>query len=112
MREVHRRSAADQSPRAARACSKPPHQAIEGEQAQRLALLRASRDKAAHRIALDDLKEAATGDRNLLYPMREALRARATVGEVCDALREVWGGYREADAPQPTARRRVISMRS
>jgi len=39
-----------------------------------------------------------TGDRNLLYPMREALRARATVGEVCDVLREVWGGYRESDA--------------
>ena len=42
----------------------PMDPAIEGEQAQRLALLRASRDKAAHRIALDDLKEAATGDRN------------------------------------------------
>ena len=72
--------------------------AIEGEQAQRLALLRASRDKAAHRIALDDLKEAATGDRNLLYPMREALRARATVGEVCDAFREVYGVYKPPDA--------------
>ena len=72
--------------------------AIEGEQAQRLALLRASRDKAAHRIALDDLKEAATGDRNLLYPMREALRAHATVGEVCDAFREVYGVYKPSDA--------------
>src|ERR1022692_74969 len=79
---------------------KPLHMdpAIEGEQAQRLALLRASRDKAAHRIALDDLKEAATGDRNLLYPMREALRARATVGEVCDAFREVYGVYKPPDA--------------
>ena len=72
--------------------------AIENEQAQRLALLRASRDKAAHRIALDDLKQAATGDRNLLYPMREALRARATVGEVCDAFREVYGVYKPPDA--------------
>jgi len=79
---------------------KPLHMdpAIESEQAQRLALLRASRDKAAHRIALDDLKEAATGDRNLLYPMREALRARATVGEVCDAFREVYGVYKPPDA--------------
>ena len=68
--------------------------ATENEQAQRLALLRVSGDKAAHRIALDDLKEAATGDRNLLYPMREALRARATVGEVCDAFREVYGVYK------------------
>ena len=72
--------------------------AIENEQAQRLALLRASRDQAAHRIALDDLKEAATGDRNLLYPMREALRARATVGEVCDAFREIYGVYKPPDA--------------
>src|ERR1017187_5500323 len=72
--------------------------AIEGEQAQRLTLLRASRDKAAHRIALDALKEAATGDRNLLYPMREALRARATVGEVCDAFRDVYGVYKPSDA--------------
>ena len=72
--------------------------AIEGEQAQRLALLRASRDKAAHRIALDDLKEAATRDRNLLYPMREALRVRATIGEVCDAFREVYGVYKPSDA--------------
>jgi len=72
--------------------------AIEGEQAQRLTLLRASRDKAAHRIALDALKEAATGDRNLLYPIREALRARATVGEVCDAFRDVYGVYKPSDA--------------
>src|SRR5450755_519301 len=76
----------------------PMDPAIEGEQAQRLALLRASCDKAAHRIALDDLKEAATGDRNLLYPMREALRARATVGEVCDAFREIYGVYKPSDA--------------
>jgi methylmalonyl-CoA mutase N-terminal domain/subunit len=72
--------------------------AIEGEQAQRLTLLRASRDKGAHRIALDALKEAATGDHNLLYPMREALRARATVGEVCDAFRDVYGVYKPSDA--------------
>ena len=37
------------------------------------------------------------GPENLLYPLREALRARATVGEVCDALREVWGIYRPPD---------------
>ena len=33
------------------------------------------------------------GNDNVLYPMRDALRARATVGEVCNALREVWGVY-------------------
>ena len=34
----------------------------------------------------------------MLYPMHDALRARATVGEVCNVLREVWGTYRPADA--------------
>jgi methylmalonyl-CoA mutase N-terminal domain/subunit len=40
---------------------------------------------------------AATGASNVLYPMKDALRARATVGEVCDALRTVWGIYRPPD---------------
>ena len=39
------------------------------------------------------LQAAARGTDNVLYPMKEALAARATVGEVCDALREVWGTY-------------------
>jgi methylmalonyl-CoA mutase N-terminal domain/subunit len=37
-------------------------------------------------------------DANVLYPMRDALRARATVGEVCGALRDVWGRYVPRDA--------------
>jgi len=36
---------------------------------------------------------AAEGTENVLYPLKEALRARATVGEVSTALREVWGVY-------------------
>ncbi|MFS8478395.1 MAG: methylmalonyl-CoA mutase family protein [Micromonosporaceae bacterium] len=71
--------------------------AIEEAQARRLADLRASRDAAAVRRALDALRVAAEGKDNVLYPMREALRARATVGEVCHALRDVWGVYRPAD---------------
>jgi methylmalonyl-CoA mutase N-terminal domain/subunit len=39
------------------------------------------------------IKEAAVSGANILYPMKEALRARATVGEVSNALREVWGEY-------------------
>ena len=39
-----------------------------------------------------------TGDGNLLVPMREALRARCTIGEICGALRELWGTY---DAQRP-----------
>jgi methylmalonyl-CoA mutase N-terminal domain/subunit len=71
--------------------------AIEAEQAQRLERLRAERDAAAVRAALDDLRKTAAGTGNLLYPMREALTVRATVGEVCDALREIWGVYRPSE---------------
>ena len=55
--------------------------------------LRASRDSEAVQSALADLRDAALGADNLLVPMREALRHQATVGEVCDALREVFGTY-------------------
>src|SRR5580658_830280 len=60
---------------------------IEAEQAGRLAALRARRDQAAVTRELDAVRRAAAGEGNLLYPLREALRALATVGEVCDALR-------------------------
>jgi methylmalonyl-CoA mutase, N-terminal domain len=71
--------------------------AIEAAQAQRLARLRVSRDGAEVTRLLADLRRAADGDDNVLWPMREALRARATVGEVCDTLRGAWGGYRPPD---------------
>jgi methylmalonyl-CoA mutase N-terminal domain/subunit len=71
--------------------------AIEQQQAARLAELRDRRDGAEFRRRIDELKNAAAGDENVLYPLREALRALATVGEVCDALREVWGRYQPAD---------------
>jgi len=72
--------------------------AIEAQQCERLAKLRATRDAAACRQALDAVKRSAGGSDNMLYPLRAALQARATVGEVCDALREVWGVYQPADA--------------
>ena len=72
--------------------------AIEEQQAKRLAGLRAERDGEAVARHLGALQEAARGTDNVLYPMKEALRARATVGEVCDALREVWGTHVPADA--------------
>jgi methylmalonyl-CoA mutase, N-terminal domain len=71
--------------------------AIEAEQSARLAALRAGRSGADVDAALTALKRAAEGGDNVLYPMRDALGARATVGEVCDALREVWGTYRPVD---------------
>ena len=71
--------------------------AIEQQQAERLAELRARRDAAEVRRRLDEVRRAAAGTDNLLYPLREALAALATVGEVCDALREVWGVYQPPD---------------
>ncbi|MER6350204.1 acyl-CoA mutase large subunit family protein [Streptomyces sp. NPDC001595] len=64
---------------------------IEIDQCERLAVLREERDKDAVERALDDLRAAAGGTENVLPPMREALRQRATVGEVSHALRDVWG---------------------
>jgi methylmalonyl-CoA mutase N-terminal domain/subunit len=72
--------------------------AIEARQAERLTRLRAERDQPAVDTALAALKKTAEGEDNVLYPMKDALRARATVGEVCDALREVWGTYVPSDA--------------
>ena len=72
--------------------------AIEQDQARALAALRSSRDAAQWASRIADLKRAAAGTENVLYPLREALRARATVGEVCDALRDVWGIYKPPDA--------------
>jgi len=71
--------------------------AIEAQQVERLARLRAEREQAAVDSALEALRRAARGTDNCLYPMKEALKARATVGEVCDALREIWGVYVPAD---------------
>jgi methylmalonyl-CoA mutase N-terminal domain/subunit len=71
--------------------------AIEAAQASRLGELRRARDAGAVERALSDLRSAASGTDNVLYPMKEALRARATVGEVCAALREEWGLYRPTD---------------
>src|SRR5215475_1173138 len=71
--------------------------AIEAEQAKRLARLRAARDGDEWHRRIDELKRAAAGQENVLVPLRGALAAQATVGEVCDALRDVWGIYRPPD---------------
>jgi methylmalonyl-CoA mutase, N-terminal domain len=70
--------------------------ALEGEQIARVRALRAKRDSAAVEQALAQLKEdAAHEGRNLMYPIIEASRAYVTMGEMCDAFREVWGTWRE-----------------
>jgi methylmalonyl-CoA mutase, N-terminal domain len=67
---------------------------IEAQQTERLATLRSSRDQSEVDRHLGELRGAAAGTSNVLIPMKAALASRGTVGEVCDALREVWGVYR------------------
>jgi methylmalonyl-CoA mutase, N-terminal domain len=69
-------------------------ESIRERQRERLGELRDARDNAAVERSLVDLREAARGTENLLYPMREALGNLATVGEVSDVLRAVFGEYR------------------
>jgi methylmalonyl-CoA mutase N-terminal domain/subunit len=64
-------------------------------QVARLQELRKTRDTDAVRRALDVLKDTARGTGNTMYPLMDCVRAYATVGEMCDALREVWGEYEE-----------------
>jgi methylmalonyl-CoA mutase, N-terminal domain len=70
--------------------------ALEEEQVERVRGLRAKRDSAVVEASLAKLKEAAaTEDVNLMPLLVEAARAYATLGEMCDALREVWGVWKE-----------------
>jgi methylmalonyl-CoA mutase N-terminal domain/subunit len=75
----------------------PPLQRISEEnvaaQLERVRRLRAERSASAVEDALRDVEAAAKGTANLLPPMKEALRARATLGEVSDVLRGVFGEY-------------------
>jgi len=67
--------------------------ALERRQIERVQALRARRDGAATDAALAELRRAAEGEGPLLEPMRVALAACATVGEVCSVLREAWGTH-------------------
>ena len=70
--------------------------ALERGQIERVQALRARRDAAAAEAALGELKRAAAMDGvNLMPLLVEASRAYVTMGEICDALREVWGTWRE-----------------
>jgi methylmalonyl-CoA mutase N-terminal domain/subunit len=70
-----------------------PDPALEREQKKRLAEVRAARDNDAVRASLERLSRAARGEDNLLPPIVDAVRARAGVGEISDALREVFGTF-------------------
>ncbi len=66
---------------------------LEVGQKERLKAYKAARDTAALAARLEDVRAAGRGTQNLLYPMKEAIRAGATLGEVSDALRDVFGVY-------------------
>ena len=67
--------------------------ALQREQIDRLGRFKADRDHGLVARRLDDLRACARGTQNLLYPMRDALKDHATLGEVSDALRDVFGVY-------------------
>jgi methylmalonyl-CoA mutase N-terminal domain/subunit len=71
----------------------PIDPALEPAQQARLAAYKANRDAAAVAATLEAVRECARGTDNVLYPMKAALRAGATLGEVSDALRDVFGIY-------------------
>src|SRR5205823_7394253 len=65
----------------------------ERRQLERTARLRAERNAEEAARALAEVRRAAEGEGNLLVPMREALRARCTIGEICEELRDLFGTY-------------------
>ena len=77
--------------------SRPDPETVRTQMA-RLARVKASRDPAAVASALALVRSVAGGTGNLLYPIREALSASATLGEICDVLREVFGVYQPSES--------------
>jgi methylmalonyl-CoA mutase N-terminal domain/subunit len=70
---------------------------LEARQVARVRNVRATRDAASWRAAIEAVASAARGTDNLVPPIVHAVEARATVGEISDALRGVFGEYRETD---------------
>jgi methylmalonyl-CoA mutase N-terminal domain/subunit len=68
---------------------------VEKSQADRLSSLRSRRDSFKVAGTLETLQEAAAGDDNLMPYLIEAVKAEATLGEICAALKEVFGTYKE-----------------
>jgi methylmalonyl-CoA mutase, N-terminal domain len=68
---------------------------LERQQVERVLLLRARRDGSRVEAALAELRQAAAGEQNLMETIVAAAKAYATMGEMCEALRDVWGIWRE-----------------
>jgi len=71
--------------------------AVRTSQIGRLKKLRSKRDDAVVGKRLSDLKQGAEGDQNLMPLMLEAVKAYATLGEICDVLREIFGEYQQVN---------------
>ena len=67
--------------------------AAERRQLERTARVRAERNADEAAAALERVREAARGTDNLVFPLRDALRARCTIGELCGVLRVEWGEH-------------------
>ena len=65
------------------------------QQVEKAERLRRDRNRDDVQRSLDALREAAAGAKNTMPPLIDAVRAYATIGEMCDALRDVWGEYQE-----------------
>jgi methylmalonyl-CoA mutase N-terminal domain/subunit len=68
---------------------------VEQEQHRRLEDLRKKRDNVKVKKCLADLKAACAGRENVMYPILDAVRAYATLGEICGTMKEVFGSYEE-----------------
>ncbi|MEA2241200.1 MAG: methylmalonyl-CoA mutase, N-terminal domain, partial [Solirubrobacteraceae bacterium] len=66
----------------------------EREQLDRLKAFKENRDQALVAQRLDELRDAARGPENLMHPIRQALKDRCSMGEVCGAMKDVFGAYR------------------
>jgi methylmalonyl-CoA mutase N-terminal domain/subunit len=69
---------------------------LEAQQVERLRVLRAERNNTAAKQAVDAVRSAARGTDNLVPHIVTAVKAEATLGEISDALRDVFGEYRES----------------
>ena len=68
---------------------------IERQQIERVRAVRASRSESAWRAAIDNVESAASSGANLVPPIITAVEQRATLGEIADAMRRVFGEYQD-----------------
>jgi methylmalonyl-CoA mutase N-terminal domain/subunit len=68
---------------------------VEKDQLEKLKRIKATRDNSKVKFHLEELKKAAQGEGNLMYPIMDTVKAYATIGEICSTLRDVFGEYKE-----------------